>query len=108
MNASWQSRIRLGIALALVAAVLVVAVRWQPAQAQKGKGKMSPSSGPHYTVVHTEGHNLIVTDNYKNRLYFYSVDRDAPVGSDLKLRGTADLTQVGKPVIKPENVKLRK
>ena len=107
MNASWQSRIRLGIALTLVAAVLVVALRWQPAQAQKGKGRTS-TSGPHYTVVMTEGHNLIVTDNHKNTLYFYTVDRDKPIGSELKLRGTVNLTQVGKEVIKPENVKLRK
>jgi hypothetical protein len=62
---------------------------------------------PHYTVVETEGHNLIVTDNHKNTLYFYTIDKDATIGSDLKLRGTVDLKQVGKEVIKPENVKLR-
>ena len=106
MNASWQNRIRLGVALALVAAVLVVAVRWQPAQAQKRKA--APASGPHYTVVMTEGHNLVVTDNHKNTLYFYTIDKDKPIGSELKLRGTVNLTQVGKEVIKPENVKLRK
>jgi hypothetical protein len=30
------------------------------------------------------------------------VDKDQPPGSDLKLRGTADLTQVGQPVIRPK------
>ena len=58
-------------------------------------------AGPHYTVIETEGHNLIVTDNQSNTLYFYTIDKDKEVGSELKLRGTVDLTQVGKPVIKP-------
>jgi hypothetical protein len=61
----------------------------------------APTSGPRYSVVETEAHNLIVTDNSSNTLYFYTIDRDKEVGSDLKLRGTIDLNQVGKPVIKP-------
>src|SRR5262249_58139387 len=54
-----------------------------------------------YTVVESEGTNLLVTDNQTNIFYFYTVDKDQPPGSDLKLRGTADLTQVGQPVIRP-------
>jgi hypothetical protein len=60
-----------------------------------------PPSGAHYTVVFTEGHNLCVTDNRNSKLYFYTVDPEKGPGADLKLRGTVDLTQVGKPVIKP-------
>jgi hypothetical protein len=59
------------------------------------------AAGAHYTVVQTEGHNLIVTDNQSNTLYFYTIDPDAELGSDLKLRGKVDLSQVGKDVIKP-------
>lgn len=57
---------------------------------------------PKYTVVMTEGHNLIVTDNSTNTVYFYTVDLDKAPGDDLKLRGSVDLTDVGKPVIKPK------
>jgi hypothetical protein len=105
MNASWKVRIPMAVTAILAAVALVVSVCRQPAQAQREKAS---TSGPHYTVVMTEGHNLIVTDNHKNILYFYTVDRDAPIGSDLKLRGQLNLTQVGKKVLKPENVKLRK
>lgn len=56
---------------------------------------------PHYSVVETEGHNLIVTDNHTNRLYFYTIDRDEEIGSVLHLRGTVELREVGKRVIAP-------
>lgn len=62
-----------------------------------------PGGGtPKYTVIDTEGTNLLVTDNSTNTLYFYTVDPDKAPGEDLKLRGTVDLTEVGKPVIKPK------
>jgi hypothetical protein len=54
-----------------------------------------------YVVVFTEGTNLCVTDNQTSKLYFYTADQGKEPGSDLKLRGTVDLTQVGKDVIKP-------
>lgn len=57
----------------------------------------------HYNVVETEGHNLIVTDNQTNTLYFYTIDKDKTIGSELRLRGTVDLTQVGKPVLTPKH-----
>ena len=66
-------------------------------QGQGGKGM---GMGPRYTVVETQGHNLLVTDNSKNMVYFYTVDKDEKVGSDLKLRASVDLTQVGESVIK--------
>jgi hypothetical protein len=89
----------LSLAVATALVVLVVgALCWQPALAQRGAGG---GASPRYSVIDTEGHNLIVTDNQSNTLYFYTIDKDAKIGSDLKLRATVDLTQVGKPVIKP-------
>jgi hypothetical protein len=99
MNASWKKSLPPAIAGALVVLALVVVARLQPARAAEG-GAMGPF--PRYSVSETEGHNLIVTDNQSNTLYFYTIDKDEKVGADLKLRGTIDLKQVGKPVIKPK------
>ena len=65
-----------------------------------------PPMGAHYTVVMTEGHNLLVTDNGTNKLYFYTIDKDKPIGSPLKLRASLDLTKVGEEEIKitPHNL----
>ena len=87
-----------GVALGLVASQLVSS----PALAQ---GKGGAAAAPRYDVVHTEGHNLIVTDNQKNTLYFYTVNKDEPVGSPLHLRGSLDLTQVGGPTLTPHKAK---
>jgi hypothetical protein len=65
---------------------------------QPGRGG---AAGPAFTVVTTEATNLIVTDNRSNTLYFYTVDRGQEPGAPLKLRGTVDLNEVGKPEIKP-------
>jgi hypothetical protein len=100
MSANWKKGIPLALVAGLVIA-LAVMVCFQPARAQR---EGTPASGPHYTVVETEGHNLIVTDNQKEMLYFYTIDKGKEVGTELKLRGQLDLKQVGKPVIKPENV----
>ena len=59
------------------------------------------AGSPKYTVIDTEGTNLLVVDNVKNTLYFYTVDPDKTVGDDLKLRGSLDLNTVGQPVLKP-------
>jgi len=60
----------------------------------------------HYTVVMTEAHNLLVTDNASNKLYFYTIDKDKPIGSPLKLRASVDLAQVGEEEVKitPHNL----
>ena len=65
-----------------------------------------PPMGAHYSVVMTEGHNLLVTDNGTNKLYFYTIDKDKPIGSPLKLRASLDLTKVGEEEIKitPHNL----
>src|SRR5262245_4444008 len=54
-----------------------------------------------YTVIHTEGTNLAVTDNQANVLYFYTIDPGEDPGAALKLRGTVDLGKVGQPQINP-------
>ena len=65
-----------------------------------------PGGGtPKYTVVDTEGTNLLVTDNSTNMLYFYTVDPDKNAGDELKLRGELSLNDVGKPVLKPKTHK---
>lgn len=98
MNTNGRNRMALIVAAALVAVGVAAIVNSQPTQAPREGGSMA---SPHYTVVATEGHNLIVTNNHTNELYFYTIDQNAEVGSELKLRGRVDLTQVGKPVIKP-------
>lgn len=98
MNASWKNRLPWAAAFAL-ALILVVVAQRQPARAVR---EADTSVSPRFSVIETEGHNLIVTDNNSNTLYFYTIDRDAKIGSELKLRGTVDLTQVGKAVIKPK------
>jgi hypothetical protein len=105
MKAKWKNRMPWAIATVAVVLALVVMARWQPA---RGAEEGSPGMAPHFTVVMTEGHNLIVTDNKTNMLYFYTIDKEAKIGSDLKLRGQVDLKQVGKKVIKPENVRIQK
>jgi hypothetical protein len=64
--------------------------------------------GAHYTVIETEGHNLIVTDNATSTLYFYAVDKGEAVGSELKLRASLDLTQIGKDTIKPKPINIQR
>jgi hypothetical protein len=98
MNASWKYRIPMAIVAVLLVVALAVLLRSPPVLAQKE----AAVSGPRYSVLDTEGHNLIVTDNQSNTVYFYTIDKDKEIGSDLKLRATLDLTQVGKPVITPK------
>jgi hypothetical protein len=94
-----RAKIRLPMMLAatLVVVALIVFAFYRPARAER---LAEPVSGPRYTVLDTEGHNLIVTDNQSNTVYFYTIDKDKEIGSELKLRGTLDLSQVGKPEIK--------
>src|SRR4051794_35639002 len=106
MIANWKKGIPLAVLAALVLVAVLATLGRQPARAQREPPVTGGS--PHYTVVETEGHNLIVTDNQKNTLYFYTIDKDAKIGSPLKLRGQVDLRQVGKKEIRPENVHLRK
>ena len=101
MSASWKNRLPMAVGAALLA-VTVVILSWQRAEAQR---EAPGEGGPRYTVGETQGHNMIVVDNKLNVLYFYTIDKDAKVGSDLKLRGAVNLNDVGKPVIRPVTAK---
>jgi len=94
------------LALALIAGVALVLPSTRQA-AFGGAREDAKAAGPaHYTVVMTEGHNLLVTDNASNKLYFYTIDKDKPIGSPLKLRASVDLTKVGEEeiTITPHNL----
>ena len=83
-----------------VAGALLLTNR-ESVQGQPGEKK---GPGVRYSVVETQGHNLLVTDNATNTLYYYAVDKDAKIGSDLKLRGSVDLSQVGTDLVKIRTV----
>jgi uncharacterized protein (TIGR03000 family) len=83
----------------LAAGGVILASRSGSAQEDATGG---PAGAPRYTVGHSEGHNLIVTDNRTGNLYFYTADKDKPVGSDLKLRGEVNLGSAGKLAIRPK------
>lgn len=103
MSKNSGNQLAIVLAAALVVVGLAAVVNSQPAHAPGAS-----MGAPHYTVVATEGHNLIVTDNHSNTLYFYTIDKDKEVGSELKLRGSVDLNQAGKPEIRPTTHKLDK
>ena len=88
------------LAIGLVAGAVIGLNLNQPASAVQAGGAGGTSSAP-YSVVMTDGTHLVVTSNKTNTLYFYSIEKDAEIGSDLKLRGKVDLSQVGKDVITP-------
>jgi hypothetical protein len=86
----------------LLVVALMILAHSEPAQAQRG----AENSGPRYSVIETQGFNLLVTDNATNKLYYYATDKDVPVGSPMKLRASLDLTQIGREEIKitPHNL----
>lgn len=96
--------------LAAVLALIGIAAFWMASAtretAEAAIETKTKSGSARYTVVATEGHNLLVTDNTKDKLYFYTIDKDKPIGSPLKLRASLDLTKVGKEEINitPHNV----
>jgi hypothetical protein len=95
MKASWKN-IGVAVLAGVVTAVLITSFSSGPkafASADQG------GNGARYNVVMTEGHNLLVADNTSNNLYFYTIDKDKPIGSPLKLRASIDLTKVGQPEI---------
>lgn len=98
MNATWKTWMPPAVVAGLVVIALIFTAHSQPVQAQRD-AKLT--SGPRYSVVETQAHNLIITDNQTNTLYFYTIDKEKPIGSELKLRGSIDLNKVGEPVIKP-------
>jgi len=100
------------VALALVFALALTALLGgRQAALGRAADEAKPGGGPRYSVIETQGHNLLVADNGANKLYYYTTDMDAPIGSPLKLRASLDLTKVGRPeiTITPHNLeKMRK
>jgi hypothetical protein len=103
MKKMWHGGLVVVLAVVIGAAGAMFLGPPKAAQARADDAKVT--GGPRYTVLDTEGHNLIVTDNSTNTVYFYTVDKGKEAGDDLKLRGTIDLKQVGKAVIKPTKAK---
>src|SRR5579871_2735084 len=103
MFANWKNRMPMVVGIALMVVALIMMVRSEPAQAQRAE---AAGSGVRYSVIETQGFNLLVTDNTANKLYYYATDKDVPVGSPMKLRASLDLTQVGREEIKitPHNL----
>jgi hypothetical protein len=101
MNATWKTRMPLVVVAVLVMIALIFTARSQPVRAERDAG---PTSGPRYSVVETAAHNLIVTDNQTNTLYFNTIEKGKAIGSELKLRGSIELSKVGEPVIKVKKV----
>jgi hypothetical protein len=99
---NWKNGMLFVVGAMLISATLILTSR-DVAHGQPGKGM--GMMGPRYTIVETQGHNLLVTDNSKNMVYFYTIDKDGKVGDDLKLRASCDLTQVGESVIKVKAAK---
>jgi hypothetical protein len=84
------------------ALVLVIVFSLQAAD----KRKAAPAkTGPNYTIVNTDGQHLIVVNNRNNTVYFYAIDPEAKIGDDLKLRGSVNLSDVGKDTIHPVTTK---
>jgi hypothetical protein len=102
----------------MVIGLVVVALgvlAWPTFAQRRGGGFGAPDGAPrmmvgpaHYSVVMTEGHNLLVTDNATNKLYFYTTDKDKPVGTPLKLRASLNLADVGQPEIKINDINVEK
>jgi hypothetical protein len=99
MNRILKSRLPLAIGAVLAVALIALVISARSAQGRVEEASNS-SAAPHYSVVLTEAHNLLVTDNATNKIYFYTIDHDKPIGSPLKLRASLDLTQVGKDEIR--------
>jgi hypothetical protein len=99
MNARWKLS---GLATAIGALLVGVILGLSVGQVPWATAQQPDSTSSRYTVCHTEGTNLIVTDNKANTLYFYTTDPGSEAGSDLKLRGSVDLSQVGKQVMVPK------
>jgi hypothetical protein len=89
----------------VVLALVVAVAGWligQRGQTVRGAGDATQPAGHDYTVVSSDGANLVVTDNHAHTVFFYSLDDDDEFGGHLKLRGKIDLAQVGKPELVPE------
>jgi hypothetical protein len=105
VNTSRNRVVGISVAIAIVAVGLSALSSTAIGQ-RRAVTRIEPAAGSHYSVVMTEGHNLLVTDNAANKLFFYTIDKDKPIGSPLKLRASVDLTKVGEEEIRitPHNL----
>ena len=97
-----QLRVLATLSVVLAVALLALSSVARPVFGHAGADAQA-GGAPHYSVVLTEGHNLLVTDNATNKLYFYTTDKDKPIGSPLKLRASVDLSKVGTDEIRITN-----
>jgi|SRR5262249_30045582 hypothetical protein len=108
MTKNWK----IGVGMLVLVLMIGLVLALHPGRAAVGAvdpvAQPTTGGGAHYTVVSTDGAHLIVVDNTTNKLYFYAIDKDAKIGEELKLRGSANLTDVGKPSIKPIDPKPQK
>ncbi len=56
----------------VIVAVALLAM-WGFPHSLRADQESKPGASPHYTVVMTEGHNLLVTDNAANKVFFLPV-----------------------------------
>jgi hypothetical protein len=91
----------LGVILTVLITCVLVVLSFKPSAEVQAQ---APAAGA-YSVVDTDGTNLLVVDNSTHTLYFYTVEPGKEVGDDLHLRGSLDLKEVGKPVITPKKAK---
>lgn len=96
MSVNWKNRMPMVAGITLMVVALIV-MSLHSAQAQRGDGG---GPVPRYSVIETQGFNLLVTDNATNKLYYYATDKEASIGSPMKLRASLDLSQVGREEIK--------
>ncbi len=97
MSTNWKKQMSMVVGITFIVVALIVMNGLHSAQAQRAE---PAGSGPRFTVIETQGFNLLVTDNASNKLYYYTADKDASVGSPMKLRASLDLSQVGREEIK--------
>jgi hypothetical protein len=97
MTTTWKSGLLAVTGVVLMTAAVLMTFRG-PAEAQ-GKGG-GGGGAAHYSVIETNGQNLLVTDNVTKTLYYYSIDKEEKIGAPLKLRASLNLAQVGKDEIK--------
>ena len=95
----------LACGMALVVLVIALWVFGLRPETQAQQPAAQSAAGARYTVVDSDATNLIVVDNKSNTLFFYSEDPGKEVGDELHLRGTFDLNEIGKPVLRPKSAK---
>ncbi len=97
---TWNAKgsLAIGLVILLAAGIGIGMSLNTPTAAQQATATSGPAR---FTVVETDGLSLIVTDNHKNTVFFYTVDEGAKPGADLQLRGTVDLNHVGQATLKP-------